>query len=87
MLSKMGITKLLKGNKKVPAGFYVLNIPLIIIKRKKTPYIPRTHLKVLRSSPVYNWCLLYSGTYCVYNSSYTNTVSMIKRVYMAGICV
>ena len=34
MLSEMVIKKTtLKGNKKVPAGFYVLNIPLIIIKR------------------------------------------------------
>jgi len=35
MLSKMVITKMLKGNKKVPAGFYDLNIPFIIIKRRK----------------------------------------------------
>ena len=36
--------KMLKGNKKVPAGFYVLNIPLIIIKRKHTHYIPQIHV-------------------------------------------
>ena len=28
---------MLKGNKKVPAGFYVLNLPLIMIKRKNKP--------------------------------------------------
>jgi len=28
-----------KGNIKVPAGFYVLNIPLITINRKKTIYL------------------------------------------------
>ena len=33
---------MLKGNKKVPAGVYVLNIPLIIIKRKR--YIPQIHV-------------------------------------------
>ena len=50
MLSKM-VIKLLKGNKKVPAGLYALNIPLIIIK-KKNNYIPQIHLnlKILRSS-------------------------------------
>jgi len=32
---KMVIKKMLKGNKKVPAGFYDLNIPFIIIKRRK----------------------------------------------------
>jgi len=54
MLSKMVITKLLNGNKKVPAGVYALNIPLIIIKRK-TNYIPQFHLSlnILRSSPYY----------------------------------
>jgi len=54
MLSKMVITKLLNGNKKVPAGVYALNIPLIIIKRK-TNYIPQIHLSlnILRSSPYY----------------------------------
>ena len=35
MLSKMVIKRVLKGNKKVPAGLYVMNIPLIIIKSKK----------------------------------------------------
>jgi len=34
MLSKMVKHNLLKGNKKVPAGVYVLNIPLIINKGK-----------------------------------------------------
>ena len=33
MLSKMVITNFLNGNKKVPAGLYVLNVSLIIIKR------------------------------------------------------
>ena len=43
MLSKMVIKKTtLKGNKKVPAGFYVLNIPLIIIKREKNIYLKST---------------------------------------------
>jgi len=31
MLSKMVIKNILKGNKKVPAGLYVSNIPLIIL--------------------------------------------------------
>ena len=39
MLSKMVIKRLLKGNKKVPAGFYAVNIPLIKIKREKKLYI------------------------------------------------
>jgi len=39
----MVITKLLKGNKKVPVRVYVLNIPLIITKRKKpTIYLKST---------------------------------------------
>jgi len=42
MLSKMAINKLLKGSKKVPAGFYVLNIPLIIMKRKNPIYLNST---------------------------------------------
>ena len=42
MLIKTTITKMLKGNKKVPAGLYFLNIPFIIIKRKK--HIPQIHL-------------------------------------------
>jgi len=50
MLSKM-VIQMLKGNKKVPAGCYALDIPLIIIK-KKNNYIPQIHLnlKILRSS-------------------------------------
>ena len=40
MLTKMGIKK---GNKKVPAGFDVLNIPIIIIKRK-------TYIQYLKST-------------------------------------
>jgi len=43
MRSKMVIKKLLKGNKQVPAGCYILNIPLIIIKRK-TDFIPQLHV-------------------------------------------
>jgi len=43
MIGKIVITKLLKGSKKVPTGFYVSNTPFIIIKRKK-PYIPQIHL-------------------------------------------
>ena len=41
-----------KGNKKVPAGVYALNIPLIKIKSKNN-YIPQIHLSLnnLRSSP------------------------------------
>jgi len=39
----MVIAKLPKGNKKVPAGFYVLTVPLIIIKRKEN-YIPQIHV-------------------------------------------
>ena len=34
---------MLKGNKKVPARLDVLNIPLIIIKRKKY-YLPQVHV-------------------------------------------
>ena len=34
---------MLKGNKKVPAGLYVLNIPLTIITRKEN-YIPQLHV-------------------------------------------
>ena len=43
-----------KGNEKVPAGFYALNIPLVITKGK-TNYIPQIHLSlnILRSSPDY----------------------------------
>jgi len=39
MLSKMVIHKLLKDNKKVPVGFYVSNIPFIIINWKRTIYL------------------------------------------------
>ena len=42
MLSKMVIEKIAQVNKKVPAGFYVLNIPLIIIKRKNPIYLKST---------------------------------------------
>jgi len=42
MLGKMVIKKLLKGNKKVPVILYAFNIPLIIIKRKKTIYLKPT---------------------------------------------
>jgi len=44
---------MLKGNKKVPAGYYVSNIPFIITKRKKTYiYLKSTLAKqILRSSP------------------------------------
>ena len=49
-ISKMGIIKLLKGNKKVHAGFYVLNILLIIIKRKTT-YIPQIHVHPQLTQP------------------------------------
>ena len=47
MLQKMVIKKLLKGSKKVAAGFYVSNIPLLIIKRVKN-YIPQilVHLEL-----------------------------------------
>jgi len=44
MLIKMVIKKLPKDNKKVPAGCSVLNIPLIIIKRKPTIYIESTFI-------------------------------------------
>ena len=42
---------MLNGNKKVPAGFYILNIPLIIIKRKNN-YIPQiyVHLELAQSN-------------------------------------
>jgi len=43
MLQKMVIKKLLKGNKKVAAGFYFSNIPLLITKRGKI-YIPQIHV-------------------------------------------
>ena len=34
---------MLKGNKKVPAGFYVMSLPLILIKRKApTIYLKST---------------------------------------------
>jgi len=37
------VTKiLLNGNKKVPAGCYFSNIPLTMIKRKKTIYLKFT---------------------------------------------
>ena len=42
MLRKMVIEKI-NSNKKVAAGFNVLNIPLIIIKRKNN-YIPQIHV-------------------------------------------
>ena len=58
MLSKM-VIKLLKGNKKVPAGCYVLNIPLIIIKRKN--YLPQIHVHLE---------LAQTSGYIVYYNSY-----------------
>jgi len=33
------LIKMFKCNKKVPAGFYVSNIPFIIIKKKKKIYL------------------------------------------------
>ena len=36
---------MLTGNKKVPARYYVLNTPFIIIKRKKPIYLKSTLAK------------------------------------------
>ena len=67
MLSNMVIKKLLMGNKKVPAGCYVLNIPFIIIKRKNPNYIPQIHLSsnILRSSPDYVYITLCLTNNCL----------------------
>ena len=40
-----------KGNKKVPTGLYVLNIPLIIIKRKNN-YIHQIHVHLELAQPI-----------------------------------
>ena len=53
MLSKMVIQKMLKGNKKVPAGCFVSNIHFLIIKRKNTIYPKSTLDKTSRCSPYY----------------------------------
>ena len=47
-ISKNVDNKMLKNNKKVPAGFYVLNIPLIISKREKTIYLT-VHLELAQN--------------------------------------